>query len=103
MFKCGHYPITYGQKTEILLHVPELYTSDKPIKCEQCSESEKNTSIQTSETAIVGAEFEDGQQYVMLKVIQLNDQNQINSYTPTSVSILRDIESCKYKLSIIGF
>lgn len=65
-------------------------------------ESEEDTSIPTSETGVVAVEGEDGQQYVVLEVIQLDGQNQMDSYTSTSVSIQQVDQSCKYKLPI-GF
>jgi len=61
-------------------------------------ESEEDTSIPTSETGVVAVEGDDGQQYVVLEVIQLDGQDQIDSYTSTSVSIQQtDQSSCKYR------
>jgi len=61
-------------------------------------ESEEDTSIPTSETGVVAVEGDDGQQYVVLEVIQLDGQDQIDNYTSTSVSIQQvDQSSCKYK------
>jgi len=60
-------------------------------------ESEEDTSIPTSETGVVAVEGEDGQQYVVLEVIQLDGQDQIGSYSSSSVSIQQaDQSSCKY-------
>ncbi|XP_027842149.1 transcriptional repressor CTCFL-like isoform X1 [Aphis gossypii] len=50
-------------------------------------ESEEDTSIPTSETGVVAVEGEDGQQYVVLEVIQLDGQDQIGSYSSSNVSI----------------
>jgi len=64
-------------------------------------ESEEDTSIPTSETGVVAVEGEDGQQYVVLEVIQLDGQDQIGSYTASSVSLQQiDQSSCKYKLKL---
>lgn len=59
-------------------------------------ESEEDTSIPVSETGVVAVEGDDGQQYVVLEVIQLDGQDQIDNYTSTSVSIQQVDQSCKY-------
>lgn len=61
-------------------------------------ESEEDTSIPTSETGVVAVEGEDGQQYVVLEVIQLDGQDHQMDYTSTSVSMQPVDQSCKYKL-----
>lgn len=60
-------------------------------------ESEEDTSIPTSETTgVVSVEGDDGQQYVVLEVIQLDGQDQMDGYTSTSVSIQQSDQSpCK--------
>ncbi|XP_050519908.1 transcriptional repressor CTCFL-like isoform X1 [Daktulosphaira vitifoliae] len=55
-------------------------------------ESEEDTSIPTNETGVVAVEGEDGQQYVVLEVIQLDGQDQMDGYTSTSVSIQQSDE-----------
>lgn len=48
---------------------------------------------------MVAVEGDDGQQYVVLEVIQLDGQDQIDGYTSSSVSIQQvDQTTCKYKL-----
>jgi len=65
-------------------------------------ESEEDTSIPTRETGVVAVEGEDGQQYVVLEVIQLDGQDQIDNYSSTSVSIQQvDQSSCKYKFKFL--
>lgn len=65
-------------------------------------ESEEDTSIPTSETGVVAVEGDDGQQYVVLEVIQLDGQDQMDDYTSSSVSIEQvNQTSCKYKLFLI--
>lgn len=60
-------------------------------------ESEEDTSIPKRETGVVAVEGEDGQQYVVLEVIQLDGQEQMDSYSSTSVPIQQvDQSSCKY-------
>lgn len=61
-------------------------------------ESEEDTSIPPSETGVVAVEGEDGQQYVVLEVIQLDGQDQVGNYTTSGVSIQQVDQSCKYYL-----
>lgn len=62
-------------------------------------ESEEDTSIPSSETTgeIVAVEGEDGHQYVVLEVIQLDGQDQLENYSSASVSMQDVDQSRKYK------
>lgn len=82
-----------GQSLKIILDHKLLQYTDSANE----DESEEDTSIPTSETGVVAVEGEDGQQYVVLEVIQLDGQDQIGSYSSSSVSIQQaDQSSCKY-------
>jgi hypothetical protein len=58
-------------------------------------ESEEDTSIPTRETGVVAVEGEDGQQYVVLEVIQLDGREQVDNYSSNNVSIQQVDQSCK--------
>jgi len=60
-------------------------------------ESEDDTSIPSSGTGAIHLQGKDGQQYVLLEMIQLGGQDQIDN-TSTNVSVKQvDKSSCKYK------
>lgn len=60
-------------------------------------ESEEDTSIPSNESETVAVEGEDGQRYVVLEVIQLDDQDQLDNYSSSTVSLQQANQSCKYK------
>lgn len=59
-------------------------------------ESEGDTNIPLSGTGAITIQGEDGQQYVLLEMIQLGDQDQIDKAS-TNVSTKQVDKSCKYK------
>lgn len=60
-------------------------------------ESEEDTSIPSSENGTVAVEGEDGQRYVVLEVVQLDDEDQLENYSSSTVSLQQANQSCKYK------
>lgn len=60
-------------------------------------ESEEDTSIPSSDAGVVAVEGEDGHQYVVLEVIQLDSQDQCENYSSKSITVQQTGNSCKNK------
>lgn len=57
-------------------------------------ESEEDTSIPSNEAEVLAVKGEDGHQYVVLEVIQLDGQDQMGNYS-SNVSVQQPNQSCK--------
>lgn len=66
-------------------------------------ESEEDTSIPSSDTGVVAVEGEDGHQYVVLEVIQLDSQDQCENYSSKSITVQQTGHSCKNTFFFLMF